>query len=136
MIEALRAKNKAMVALKAGIDSLRTHKSMVEETQQKLLVRLESFKRELGAAKERIKELQAQSESAAKAQVQAREASAESEQSALQERLATQAELIQSLEDELKNAKAYKRDAEDKDSEVAHRITSYNVCYTKLLRIR
>ena len=115
LIAALRAKNKAMVALKAGLDSLRTHKAMVEETQQKLLVRMEALKRELGAAKERIKDMKAQSDSA----TAARQSDATSEITTLQERLATQAELIQSLEDEVKAAKGFKRDAESKDSEVA-----------------
>jgi chromosome segregation ATPase len=115
LIAALRAKNKAMVALKAGLDSLRTHKAMLEDTQQKLLARMEVLKKELGAAKERIKEMKAQSESA----TAARKADADTQNTALQERLATQAELIQSLEDEVKAAKSFKLDAESKDSELA-----------------
>lgn len=115
LIEALRGKNKAMVALKAGIDSLRTHKAMVEETQQKLLVRMEALKNELGAARERLKRLELE---AAAASQKSSEGADRTESTGLQERLATQAELIQSLESELKAAKAFKRDAEEKGGEV------------------
>jgi chromosome segregation ATPase len=115
LIEALRGKNKAMVALKAGIDSLRTHKAMVEETQQKLLVRMEALKNELGAARERLKRLEVEAAAASQKNV---EETDRTQSTGLQERLTTQAEIIQSLENELKAAKAFKRDAEEKDSEV------------------
>ena len=115
LIEALRAKNKAMMALKAGLDSMRTHKAIVEETQQKLIVRLEALKNELSAAKERIRA----HETEAATMSQRGPSGGDSEVAALQERLSTQAELIQSLEDEIKTAKAYKRSAEEKDGEVA-----------------
>jgi len=115
LIEALRAKNKAMMALKAGLDSMRTHKAIVEETQQKLIVRLEALKNELSAAKERIKA----HETEAATMSQRKPGDSDVEIAALQERLTTQAELIQSLEDEIKAAKAYKRNAEEKDGEVA-----------------
>ncbi len=115
LIDALRTKNKAMVALKAGIDSLRTHKALVEETQQKLLVRMETLKTELTAAKEKIKGLEAEA-----ATISTRDLSENhSDIETLQKRLDTQAELIQSLEDELKTAKAFSRDVEEKDSEVS-----------------
>jgi chromosome segregation ATPase len=114
LIDALRTKNKAMVALKAGLDSLRTHKALVEETQQKLLVRMEALKSELSAAKEKIKGLEADAST-----VQQQELSDnQGELNTLQERLGTQTELIQSLEDELKTAKAFRRDASEKDIEV------------------
>ena len=115
LIDALRTKNKAMVALKAGLDSLRTHKALVEETQQKLLVRMEALKNELTEAKEKIKGLEADAST-----VEHKGLSDNQEElDTLQERLETQAELIQSLEDELKTAKAFKRDADDKDDEVS-----------------
>lgn len=115
LIDALRTKNKAMVALKAGLDSLRTHKALVEETQQKLLLRMEALKNELAAAKEKIKGFEADASTVSQKEL----SDNQSEMNALQERLATQAELIQSLEDELKTAKAFKRDADEKDSEVS-----------------
>jgi len=114
LIDALRTKNKAMVALKAGLDSLRTHKALVEETQQKLLVRMETLKSELSAAKEKIKGFEADASTVSQKEL----TDNQGELGALQERLATQAELIQSLEDELKSAKVFKRDADEKDGEV------------------
>lgn len=115
LIEALRAKNKAMVALKAGLDSLRNHKAMVEETQQKLLVRMEALKTELGASRDRIKSLEAEAATIS----QRKPEPADEDSTALNERLSTQAELIQSLENELKTTKAFKREAEEKQSEAA-----------------
>ncbi len=115
LIDALRTKNKAMVALKAGLDSLRTHKALVEETQQKLLVRMEALKGELSDAKEKIKGLEADAST-----IQQKELSSNQDDAAtLQERLDAQAELIQTLEDELKAATAFKRDADEKDDEVS-----------------
>ncbi len=114
LIAALRGKNKAMVALKAGLDSLRTNKAMVEGTQQKLLMRLETVKNELGVAKARIKELEAAAATIAQQPISMNDG----EVAALQERLVTQAELIQSLENDVKAAKIYKHDAAEKNSEV------------------
>jgi chromosome segregation ATPase len=113
LIGSLRARNKAMVALKAGLDSLRSHKALAEETQQKLLVRMEALKNELGAAKETIQDYQ--SSTMTKKELE----NSKSQISGLMERLKTQAELIQSLEEDLKTAKAFKRDAEEKHGEVA-----------------
>jgi chromosome segregation ATPase len=113
LIESLRARNKAMVALKAGLDSLRSHKALAEETQQKLLARMEALKNELGAARDTIQEYQ--SSTMTKKELE----NSKSQISGLQERLKTQAELIQSLEEDLKTARVFKRDAEEKHGEVA-----------------
>ena len=57
LLEALRAKNKANTALKAGLDGLRTHKATAEANQQKLLARVDSLKAELEEAEETIARL-------------------------------------------------------------------------------
>jgi len=99
LLEALRAKMKANVALKAGIDGLRTFKASAEMNQQKLLKRIDGLKADLLEAEETIKRHQggtAASEELANAVARA---------ASLEERLNTQAELIQSLEGDLKTAR-------------------------------
>ena len=55
LLEALRAKMKSNVALKAGIDGLRTFKQTAEMNQHKLLQRIDSLKAELKEAEETVK---------------------------------------------------------------------------------
>ena len=107
LLAALRAKMKANVALKAGLDGLRTYKASAEVNQQKLLQRIDKLKADLEEAEETIK----RQHEATHAQQEI--ADAESRVVALEGRLNTQAELIQSLETELKAARqAHKSDDE------------------------
>ena len=99
LLEALRAKMKANVALKAGLDGLRTFKQTAEMNQHKLLQRIDGLKADLKEAEETIK--RHQGGTAAKEEL----TSAVSRAAALEERLNTQAELIQSLEADLKTAR-------------------------------
>ncbi len=102
LLEALRAKMKANVTLKAGIDGLRTFKQTAEMNQHKLLQRIDNLKAELKEAEETAKHHQGGT--AAKEEI----ASAVARATALEERLNTQAELIQSLEADLKTARLSK----------------------------
>jgi chromosome segregation ATPase len=99
LLDALRAKMKANTALKAGLDGLRKYKATAEENQQKLLQRLDQLKAELNEAEDAIKRYQ--SGTAGKEQL----AQALARATALEERLNTQAELIQALEADLKTAR-------------------------------
>jgi chromosome segregation ATPase len=73
---------------------------------------MELIKKELASAKEKLAEF----EGATATKKQLTDAQAETE--TLKERLETQVELIRSLEDEIKTAKVFKRDSEEKDGEV------------------
>ena len=89
LLEALRAKMKANTALKAGLDGLRTFKATAEMNQHKLLQRIDSLKADLKEAEETVK--RHQGGTAAKEEL----TNAISRAAALEERLNTQAELIQ-----------------------------------------
>ncbi len=96
LLEALRAKMKANVALKAGLDGLRTYKASAEVNQQKMLQRLDKMKAELTEAEDTNKKHQGAThtkEELAQVQMRAKD---------LELRLNTQAEIMQSLEAELK----------------------------------
>jgi chromosome segregation ATPase len=112
LLEALRAKMKANVALKAGLDGLRTFKQTAEVNQHKLLQRIDGLKAELKEAEETIKRYQGST--AAKEEL----TQAISRATALEERLNTQAELIQSLEADLKTARLSHKAGDDKQQEI------------------
>ncbi len=112
LLEALRSKTKANTALKAGIDGLRTFKASAEMNQQKLLKRIDALKAELIEAEETVK--RHQGGTAAMEEI----TSAISRATALEERLNTQAELIQSLEADLKTARLAHKPDDDKAGEV------------------
>jgi chromosome segregation ATPase len=112
LLDALRAKAKANTALKAGIDGLRTFKASAEINQQKLLKRIDGLKAELIDAEETVK--RHQGGTAAREEL----VSAVSRATALEERLNTQAELIQSLEADLKTARLAQKPGDDKAAEV------------------
>jgi chromosome segregation ATPase len=112
LLAALRAKMKANVALKAGLDGLRTYKAGAEMNQQKLLQRIEALKTELREAEEAI--ARHQGATSAKEDL----ASSESRALALEARLNTQAELIQSLEADLKSARLLHRSDDEKHHEM------------------
>jgi chromosome segregation ATPase len=99
LLGALRAKMKANVALKAGLDGLRTYKAAAEMNQQKLLQRIEALKTDLREAEE------ASSRNTDDAVAKAATDNADSRTAELEARLNTQAEIIQSLEADLKTAR-------------------------------
>jgi chromosome segregation ATPase len=109
LLDALRAKQKANTALKAGVDSLRTYKATAEQNQHKLLARIDHLMARLSeaeAASDRHAEKQARApDSAADPNLTPRIAE-------LEQRLHTQTELIQSLEADLKGAKSQLREQE------------------------
>jgi chromosome segregation ATPase len=112
LLEALRAKMKANVALKAGLDGLRTFKATAEMNQHKLLQRIDALKAELKEADETVK--RHQGGTAAKEELTI----AISRAAALEERLNAQAELIQALEGDLKKAKLSHKAGDDKGHEL------------------
>jgi chromosome segregation ATPase len=112
LLEALRAKMKANVALKAGVDGLRTYKATAEMNQHKLLQRLDALKAELREAEETVK--RHQGGTAAKEEL----TNAISRAAALEERLNTQAELIQTLEADLKTARLSHKAGDDRHHEL------------------
>jgi chromosome segregation ATPase len=113
LLEALRAKMKANVALKAGIDGLRTFKQTAEMNQHKLLQRIDGLKAELKEAEETIKKHQG-------ATVTKEElATAVARATTLEERLNTQAELIQSLESDLKTARLAAKPPQEHSDDLA-----------------
>jgi chromosome segregation ATPase len=112
LLEALRTKMKANVALKAGLDGLRTYKATAEMNQHKLLQRIDALKAELREAEETVK--RHQGGTAAKEEL----TSAISRAASLEERLNTQAELIQSLEADLKTARLSHKAGDDQHQEI------------------
>jgi chromosome segregation ATPase len=108
LLEALRAKMKANVALKAGLDGLRTFKQTAEANQHKLLQRIDGLKAQLKEAEEAIK--RHQGGTAAKEELTTTVARV----TALETQLNAQAELIQSLEGDLKAARLAHKAAEEK----------------------
>jgi chromosome segregation ATPase len=113
LLDALRAKMKANAALKAGVDGLRTFKQTAEMNQHKLLQRIDGLKAEVQEAQEAVR--RHQGGTAAKEELTAAVARA----TALEQRLNTQAELIQSLEADLKAARLSQKAAEGKTASVA-----------------
>ncbi|HET7924548.1 MAG TPA: hypothetical protein VFL30_06590 [Rhodanobacteraceae bacterium] len=108
LLDALRAKMKANAALKAGVDGLRTYKQTAEMNQHKLLQRIDGLKAELQEANEAVK--RHQGGTAAKEELTTAAARA----TELEARLNTQAELIQSLESDLKAARLAQKASEAK----------------------
>jgi chromosome segregation ATPase len=100
LIGTVRAKNKANSALKAGLDGLRNFKAASEANHSKLLGRIEELTNELHQAEETINKQQG--ETFLNEELQAAHAKAKD----LEARLNTQVEVIQTLENDLKVAKA------------------------------
>jgi len=128
LLATLRAKMKANVALKAGLDGLRTFKAAAEMNQQKLLQRYDALKIELREAEEAVARHHLAT-SAGEA------ASSESRGLALEARLNTQAELIQSLETDLKSARLLHRSDDEKHQEMerlAKELTTKNQIIERL----
>jgi chromosome segregation ATPase len=100
LIAALRAKSKSNSALKAGLDGLRTFKATAEANQHKLLARIDKLNAELKEAESVV--AKHQGATIVNEELQA----AHGKISDLEERLNTQVEIIQTLENDLKAAKA------------------------------
>lgn len=105
LISAIRTRTKANTALKAGVDSLRTHKVTAQEVHQKLLARIEQLTLELGAAKEAVAAANRRAQDATSAPPVVDPAS-RVRIGELEARLSTQAEVIKSLESRLQLAEA------------------------------
>jgi chromosome segregation ATPase len=128
LLEALRGKMKANVALKAGLDGLRTFKQTAEMNQHKLLQRIDSLKAELKESEETVK--RHQGGTVAKEEL----TNAVSRAAALEERLNTQAELIQTLEADLKTARlAQQKTGNGQPDEVA-RLTKQLEAKTEIIQ--
>jgi len=112
LLATLRTKMKANVALKAGLDGLRTYKAAAEGNQQKLLQRIDALKVEIKEAEEAIEGQQGTTHT--KEQL----VQSQSHAITLEERLNTQAELIQSLEADLKAARATQKTGDEKNHEI------------------
>jgi chromosome segregation ATPase len=100
VIAEYRAKAKANTALKAGLDGLRTFKASSEQNHQKLLARVDKLTGDLREAEDSLDKYQG--ETVTKDEL----AEATSQVANLEERLQAQVELIETLESDLKEAKA------------------------------
>ena len=112
LLNALRQKQKANTALKAGVDGLRTYKAGAEMNQQKLLQRIDALKTEIKEAEETI--------SRHHGATNAREelATSATKVSSLEQRLNAQAEVIQTLESDLKAARSQAKSGDEKNHEI------------------
>lgn len=97
LIAALRTKSKANEALKAGVDSLRTNKNSSQDAQQKLLAQIEQLTLDLGTAKETIKAAKKTIKAAKKTPPPKEDTASRKRVAELEDRVATQAELIKTL---------------------------------------
>jgi chromosome segregation ATPase len=112
LLAALRAKAKSNVALKAGLDGLRTYKAAAELNQQKLLQRIDTLKQDLNEAEEAIARHHGSTQ--AKEQL----ATSETKAASLEQRLNAQSELIQTLEADLETARLAQKSGGDKSQEI------------------
>ncbi len=112
LLNALRQKQKANTALKAGLDGLRTYKAGAEMNQQKLLQRIDSLKVEIKEAEETI--ARHHGTTSAKEEL----ATSTTKVTALEQRLNAQAEVIQTLESDLKAARSLAKSGDDKNHEI------------------
>ena len=112
LLNALRQKQKANTALKAGLDGLRTYKAGAEMNQQKLLQRIDALKQEIQEAEETISRHHGSTN--AKDQL----ATSETKVTSLEGRLNAQAEVIQTLENDLKTARAMAKSGDEKNHEI------------------
>jgi chromosome segregation ATPase len=117
LIAALRAKQKANVALKAGLDGLRRYKAKSEQQEQKLLVRIEELSGKLRDADE---QLMSQNQSS---RTEEKLRKATETISSLEGHLDEQAKLIEKREGDLRAAKIARETAERQASELAELTT-------------
>jgi len=117
LLAAIRAKSKANVALKAGLDSLRRFKVKAQESEQKLLEEIDQLKAAIGEARETIKRHQ----DTTLTQNKVSESQGRVEE--LEGRVKSQAEVINSLEDEIKLSKVVQNDLSIKTAEAQTELT-------------
>src|SRR5690606_8198962 len=112
LIERIRQKNKANTALKAGLDSLRKYKAKAEAKQHELLARIDRLTAKIKEQEETIARHQAATLTEAELET-ARNRIAE-----LEKRVEDQIAVIQTLEEELKTAKAVQQVRAEAGSEI------------------
>lgn len=113
LLEAIRAKQKANTALKAGLDGLRKFKAKSEQQQQKLLVRIDELTAEVKSAHDKSGAKAAGKEAGDKLR------RAEDSVRSLETRLEAQAKLIETLESDLANARASRQSVEGQSRELS-----------------
>lgn len=119
LIKTIRSKSKANVALKAGLDGLRTYKAAAEAKQHQLLGRIDRLKAKLKEQEETLARHQAAVPAEAQsAESEARLAESEARVAELESRLNLQAEIVRNLEDELKDTRSLKQADAAKTSEL------------------
>lgn len=112
LIERIRQRNKANVALKAGLDGLRRFKAAAEARQHELLARLDKLKAKIKEQEETIARHHG-------ATITEAELKASHQRVAeLERRIEDQVEIIQTLEEELKTAKALQQVRTESGSEI------------------
>jgi len=107
LIAAIRARHKASNALKAGIDGLRTYKAGAETKQQELLGRIEKLETSLSETREKLVTIK-KSHRASDNKVDE-----PTEIGKLQNQVNSQAQVIESLEQELKTTRKTVREHEN-----------------------
>jgi chromosome segregation ATPase len=112
LLNALRQKQKANTALKAGVDGLRTYKAGAEMNQQKLLQRIDALKTEIKEAEETI------SRQHGATNTREELATSNTKVTSLEQRLNAQAEVIQTLESDLKAARSLAKSGDEKNHEI------------------
>jgi len=112
LLEAIRSKQKANTALKAGLDGLRKFKAKSEQQQQKLLVRIEELTAQVKEAREKNGGKAGGKEAGDKLR------KAEDNVTSLETRLEAQAKLIETLEKDLANVRASRQSAENQTREL------------------
>src|SRR5690606_31233763 len=112
LIERIRQKHKANVALKAGLDGLRTYKAAAEAKQHELLKRIDKL---TAKVKEHEETIQRHHASTVAKEVYA---GTQMRVSELEKRVEAQIEIIQTLEEDLKTAKALQQVRSDYGAEV------------------
>src|SRR5690606_14778526 len=100
LIERIRAKDKANTALKAGLDGLRKYKATAEAKQHELLARIDRLKARIKEQEETI--ARHHGATLTEAQLEA----SRGRIAVLEKRIEDQIHVIQTLEEELKTAKA------------------------------
>jgi len=117
LLAAIRAKSKANVALKAGLDSLRRHKTKAQASEQELLEQIDQLKAAVGEARETIQRDQDAT------LTQKRISDGQLQISELEDRVNSQTEVINSLEEELKLSKVVQNDLSIKSAEAQNELT-------------
>lgn len=112
LIKRIRQRDKANTALKAGLDGLRRFKAASEARQHELLARLDKMKAKIKEQEETIARHQGATVTAAELET------SHGRIAELERRIEDQVEIIQTLEEELKTAKALQHVRAESGSEV------------------